>query len=296
MTTAQSLIDATRKTLLGGLVEERNFLSAPYVANSGTLSFTAPAGGIKAGAMLSIGLNSIYVISVSGTTATVQAGQDGSTDANAASGATVRVRPRFPDFDILTALNDDLRALSSPINGLFRMRTVDITATGNTVGYDLTGVTDLIDVHSVRYAMTGSFGMTPRIHRTSWRLERNNDVSEYPSGLRLEIYAGGQPGQPITVQYRAPFGTLSTAADVVETVTGLPSTAVDLPPMGAALRLMAGREIKRSFTEAQGDTRRADEVAAGAAQASFSYLRKQRQDRIVDEASRLQAQYGVMGP
>lgn len=297
MTAAQRLVDETRRLLLGGVNEQRNVLASNYVAASGTVVLTYPVTNIKAGQSVSVGLNTMYVLAVNeGTkTLTVQAGQDGSTDANAASGATLRVRPRFPDFDILTALNDDLRDLSSPLNGLFRMRTVDATFAGNTVGYDLTGVTDLIDIHSVRYAMTGSLGYAPRMHRTDWRLERNNDTDDFASGLRLEVFRGGQPGQPITVTYKAPFTSLTTLADNVETVTGLPATGIDLPPMGAALRLVVGREIKRSFTETQGDTRRAEEVPAGAAQASWRGLAALRDRRIQAEAARLQAQYGVLG-
>ena len=54
---------------------------------------------------------------------------------------------------------------------------------------------------------------------------------------------------------------------------------------------MAGREIKRDFTESQGDTRRAGEVPAGAVAASSRNLQILRQQRITSEAAKLEAIY-----
>jgi hypothetical protein len=61
--------------------------------------------------------------------------------------------------------------------------------------------------------------------------------------------------------------------------------------MGVQIRLMAPREIKRNFTESQGDTRRADEVGAGAVGASVNNLIRMRRDRITAEAAKLIRQY-----
>ena len=74
-------------------------------------------------------------------------------------------------------------------------------------------------------------------------------------------------------------------------VTGLQPSATDLPPIGAAIRLMAGREIKRNFTESQGDTRRSTEVPPGAIAQSANGLARLRQTRIAAEAARLHALY-----
>ena len=61
--------------------------------------------------------------------------------------------------------------------------------------------------------------------------------------------------------------------------------------MGVQLRAMVGREIKRNFTESQGDTRRADEVGPGAIQASWRGLAALRAQRIEAEQARLSQQY-----
>jgi hypothetical protein len=54
---------------------------------------------------------------------------------------------------------------------------------------------------------------------------------------------------------------------------------------------MAGRDIKRTFIESQGDPRRAAEVAPGTSYDSVKGLRVQRQQRIEAEKQRLDAFY-----
>jgi len=61
--------------------------------------------------------------------------------------------------------------------------------------------------------------------------------------------------------------------------------------LGAQIRLLASREVKRNFIESQGDTRRSDEVPAGAMNASVTNLLRLRRDRIQAEAARLNRQY-----
>jgi hypothetical protein len=65
----------------------------------------------------------------------------------------------------------------------------------------------------------------------------------------------------------------------------------DVLRMGVQLRAMVGREVKRNFTEAQGDTRRAAEVQPGAVQASWRGIAAIRQARIEAEQARLSQQY-----
>ena len=54
---------------------------------------------------------------------------------------------------------------------------------------------------------------------------------------------------------------------------------------------MSGREIKRNFTESQGDTRRASEVPPGAILQSSRQLQVLRVQRIAAKAARLDAMY-----
>jgi hypothetical protein len=293
VTTAADLIATTQKRYLrGGAQPQKNKLAANYTAGSSSLTFTYDLRGIQAGATLSIGLNVFYVWSVDTTTKTavVDGGQDGSTDANALAGATVYVNAGYSDFEVFTALNEDIASLSAPSNGLFKVGTVQFTFSSASVGYDLAGVTDLQQILEVRYAEPDSYGRTPRLDTKDYRLERNTTVGEYSSTFSLKLLRGGYPGRTVTVLYRTGFTQLAATTDNL-TVTGLPTTAYDLPPMGAALRLLVGREIRRNDITSQGDTRRAEEVGPGAEAASWRGLAGMRAQRINEEVSKLQAQY-----
>jgi hypothetical protein len=92
------------------------------------------------------------------------------------------------------------------------------------------------------------------------------------------------------VSYKSPL-TLITATTDAKSGTGLPSTAYDLPPLGAALALMTTTPIRREFLDAQGMHRRAEEVPPGAISASMRDLRMRREMRVAAESARIAAMY-----
>lgn len=292
MTTVQDWIESTRSLLMSGQQGERNSLAAPYVAGSGTLAFSGSLGGIVPGVRLSVGTDTFYVRSVTpaGLTASVFGGQEGTTDANASTGALVWVGPRFTDAEILGALQAELSDLSGPGNGLFAMASLELTYATGIVGYDLAGVTDLIDVYELRAQASGAALDWPAIPKQFWRLDRSSNAALFPSGLALSIFTPAWGGLKVRVVYRRGFTAPATTATDVST-TGLPTTAYDIPPLGAALRLVAPREIKRNFTEGQGDTRRSAEVGAGAVAGSYRGIAALRAARIQSEAERLMARW-----
>lgn len=292
MTTVQQWVDRTRQYLQSGYTSERNQLAANYTAGSGTLTFKYPLGGITKGAKLSVGLNTFYVwdVNPSTLTATVTAAEGGSTDVNLTSGATVHVRPLFPDFDVFNALNEEVQSLSSPQSGLFQVKTIDLTYNSAIDGYDISA-TDIQSIYEVRFQEPGPFKDWPRVPAHEWVLERKAFVTDFPSGTALRLNRGGWPGYDVRVTYMAPYASFAALTDDVTSVCGVSAQAADIPPIGAAVRLIAGREIKRNFTEAQPDTRRAEEVPPGAVANSSRSLMLLRQQRIAEEAARLRAQY-----
>jgi len=91
--------------------------------------------------------------------------------------------------------------------------------------------------------------------------------------------------------YKAAFSNVTVETQNLQNISGLPTTCEDIVEMGVQIRLMSAREIKRNFTESQGDTRRADEVGAGAVANSVTGLLRLRRDRIIAEAAKLMRQY-----
>src|SRR5690349_10875429 len=113
MTTTALLIEDTKRILHTGRPDQQNKLAADTTAGATSLSFSFPLDGIQAGATVQVGLELFYVWSVnaSAQTAVVQPAQQGSTAADHDSGDLVAVNPRFSDYAILRALNDDLADL-----------------------------------------------------------------------------------------------------------------------------------------------------------------------------------------
>lgn len=283
MTTALELIQRTETHLLGSVTEKRNRLaSAISDTTSTSLTLTYDAGPITQGARIEIDAEEMYVWAVNGQTVTVERGFNGSTAATHAQNAHVVVDPRYPRHVILRALNDDLRDLSSPVNGLFKSSYVDLTYSPAYDGYDLTGVSDLIGILDVFYEEPTRRGWTP----TQWRLNRDLPTADFASGNAVFINAAF-PGSTVRVRYKAPFSTITYSTSDVETTSGLPASAIDIPVLGAAARLIAGREIPRNQVESQPSTRRADEVPPGAIANSARALLAFRAQRIADEAARL---------
>jgi hypothetical protein len=292
MTTAQGWIDETRDMLLSGYVEELLELGANALIDATTVTITgAASSGIATGVIIEINVEAMYVTGVSGTSVSVIRGYGNSIPSAHTADDIVRISPKFPAYRILEALNNDLRDLSAPDNGVFVMKTTSFTYNAAQGGYNLAGLTNetVQSIYTVTYADPVPIEATePEIR--SWRLKRNRDTSVFSSGLALILYGSGWPGKKVTVSYKSPLTNLANAG-VDKSVTGLQSTAYDLPPLGAALALMVATPIRREFIDAQGSHRRAEEVPPGAISASMRDLRIRRDIRVSAEAARLAAMY-----
>jgi len=290
--TAQGWIDQTRDMLLSGYVEELLQLASGVDSSVTTLPVTGAANsGIVAGVVIEIDTEAMYVTAVSGTDVSVIRGYGGSSPAVHTASDIVRISPKFPAYRIMDALNDDLRDLSTPDNGIFQMKTTSFTYNASQDGYNLSGLTNetVQSIYSVTYADPIPVeAREPEIN--SWKLKRNRDTTAFDSGMALVLYGPGWPGKKVTVSYKSPL-TLVTSTSDAKSATGLQSTAYDLPPLGAALALMSTAPIRREFLDAQGMPRRAEEVPPGAISASLRDLRVRRETRLASEASRLASMY-----
>jgi hypothetical protein len=293
MSTLQSWVDDVRYHLEGDAPVEANQVHSTYTAGSGTLVVRHAMGNIAAGSLISIGTNTLYVVSVSGTaalsTATVIGGFGSSTDANASAASLIRVKPRFTDDRIVKAINAHLNSLSSPKNGLYAVDTIDLDYSAAYSGYELDAT--VVDVLEVRGESTDGSRAWAAIRASEWDLLRNADATDFPSGVGLRLYSGDS-GFGVQVVVATAFTQITNlAADT--TTTGIPATADDIPPLGAAIRLMSGREVSRNDTRSQGDTRRSTEVPAGAVARSYAGLAVLWNQRVTEESARLKRHHPI---
>lgn len=291
MTTAAQLINRTQRQLLSGTVEERNKLAATINSTVTSVTFQYELNGIRAGSIIQVDAELMYVWDVNtGTkTATIERAFNGTTAASHTSGSIVVANPRFPRNQILEALNDELADLSSPMHGLFRVKSIDIDYNGSDRMINFPVNDDVIDLLEVRIRYLASdYLRCPKV-----ALTRNLPTSDFGSGLALTFNQSVRSGQ-LRVTYKTGFTKFTSETDDSVTNAGFPASAEDILILGAQIRLMSPREMKRNFSEAQPDTRRSDEVGAGAISNSVTSLIRMRRDRITAEAAKLVRQYPVM--
>jgi hypothetical protein len=274
-------------------MEEMNRLNGAITSSATSVAFKYSLGGISKGAIISVDFEEMRVWETSGQSAVVERGVSGSTPAAHNDLATVTVRPKFSDFRILRELNNDLRDLSSPFNGLYAVKTVTLTYNATIQGYDLSGVSpSMMGILEVRYDTPGPDKNWPLM--TQWDIMRDMPTSAFSSGAALVLKQAGYPGRSVQVRYRDVFGQFVNPTDDAQTVAFLPDTMVDLPPMGAAIRLVTPRDVKRTFVETQGEPRRAEEVPAGSVVNTLRPLMDLRQLRIMAEQARLIDQFSYV--
>ena len=288
MTTTAVVIDRTLRQLLSGTVEARNKLTTTLTSVSTSVVVDYPLEGLRSGQVCEIDSELMYIWAsdVPTKTLTVQRGFNNSTAAAHTAGAVITVNPRFPRAQVLEAVNDELSDLSSPMHGLFQVKTLNIDYNGSDPMIDLTSVTSIIDLLtvSVRY-MTDDYPIARKV-----RLIRDMPTDDFASGFALRFDQAVFPGR-LRVVYKAPYTATAAEATDINSTCGVQETATDIVALGAQIRLMSPREIKRNFTESQGDTRRSDEVATGAIANSTANLIRLRRDRITAEAARLARAY-----
>ena len=287
MSTTQSVVWETKRLLEGNLVTPQNTLDGAILAGATSLALSETINGIAVGTELEIDQELFRVLSVQGSTVTVKGARRGTTAANHADGSDVFISPRFAVSGIVSALNATLAEMEA--EGLFRETALDITYQSGVSGYDLTGSTTVLDVLAVGYQDEGSEQRYPRIG--SWSLRRNMPTSTFPSGNSLVLDRGGISGLPLRVVYAAPFTRATALDDDLETDLGVPVSMHDIVSLGTSLRQMQGRDARRSYLEAQTDTRRSNEVPIGASQAAMTTMMRSYKDRLGQERMRLVQRY-----
>ena len=291
MTTLNDVIERTKRHLHSGETrDERDKLDGAVASADTTLQLVYGRDGAQSGVVLALGLEELYVWEKTDSTVVVSRGQNGSTAEAHSDQAIIYVKPKFSSFSVLKSVNEELDALSA--DGLYKVSTVALTYVPGTDAYNLTGVTDLIDIISVEYKVNDGSSRWASLPVTQYRLRRDMATADFASGMALTINGYVENGA-MRVTYKAPYSPLSALANDVETVSGLHSQAHDILSIGAALRLVAVSEVSRNFLD-QSETRRATEVPAGARGALIRNLASLRVTRLEAEKSRLYAKRPVM--
>lgn len=302
--TYAALIEKVMRKLTPTQVEQALQVAANYTANASTLTVDsaspAYAAAGRPGTILACGLQLFYVQSDAGSgVLNVIPGYQGSTSVNitastTAAAATVYVKPKFSRFDVSVAINDELMALSAPDVGLGQILTADVTWVPVYLGYPLPATFDsassyILEIQAKQPLPSRRY---PLIRRGEYRTVRNQTSGgsggDFPNGCGLIIYSyKPYAGQPVHIQFLAPFSPLGSLSDDLLTVAGVPFSAQDIVADGAVLRLAPDREVQRNTMGAQPDPRKATEVPPNAIGNSANPVMRRYMLRIGQEQSRL---------
>ena len=288
MSTVGTVIDRTVRQLMSGTVEERNKTTLAINATVTSVTFQYDLSGIRPGGVIQIDNELMYVweISAGSKSVTVERGWNGTTAAAHAASSVATVDPKFPRAQILEAMNAELDDLASPMNGLFQIKILELNYNGTDLMVNLPTTDKIIDLISVslRYISTDYI----KVRRC--RLIRDLPNDDFNTGYAIRFDEQVRAGRMVIV-YKSPFTNITTESQNIQNVTGLPTSCEDILILGSQIRLVGPREIKRNFTESQGDTRRPDEVPSGSVGNSITNLLRMRRDRITSEAAKLMRQY-----
>ena len=287
-TTISDLVDKTRSMVFGGSADTLNVLADDYVAGSGNLRLQYPNRGISNGSLLSVGLNTLYVLAANGdgSSFTVLPSADGGPDTNVISGTVVRCRPKVTTWAVFREIHDAIVDMASPKTGLFQALSFTSTVRHNSSTYplpqdwwdDALGPQRLV---RARYRETGTDNWLP-LHSAEYQVERYavRVVHEPENALQYEFTFG------------FPFYSPQALDDTCDDLGLTEKSQQDIPPLRAAARLSLGVEGRRTQPFAQGDSRRPEEVPITASLSVSREFDRQYREAVMAERSRLVGLFG----
>lgn len=284
MAIVQDLVADVRRQVYGSMTENVNLIQADAAAGVDAIQLDMGVDGIQKGMLLSSGLNVWFVKGVYANTNTVYVipGYDNSPQDAVTAGDMVYVRPRMTDWFAFNAINRQLRSLSSPENGLYRIGTWVATTDSIYQTYEVpTAAADMTSLLRVRWRAPGTSDvwadLQNRFYRWNYSTEQNivRLLVNVPYGTQVEF------------TYRAPFTQATALTDDPVVDLGLAETMLDIPPLGAAVDLLMTTESRRTQVTTQGDSRRPEEVQTTSNSSIAGNLGRIYRGRIQEESARL---------
>jgi hypothetical protein len=291
VTTVAQLIEETKRLVYGTSRIYLNRLDGAITDTASTLTLEFDVNEATRGSILCIDDEIMWVISTSPPTkqVTVMRGYLGTTQAVHSDEAMVEVNPRFPRPYIKRALQQEIDSWGTR---LYKVASSNISLSGITRTYDL-GLSNFINVVDVR--LSPYTGRTTRSNPYRWSVLRDLDVADYPSGAAIELLDNFPSTGVMRIKVAQEFDVSSWTDSTDVEALGLSTSMLDIPPIGAAWRLMSTKEVGRTNMQAQPEPRRSEEVPAGHMASVAAQLKKLRDDRIDEERWTLMNRYPLKG-
>lgn len=200
--------------------------------------------------------------------------------------AQVIMSPMFPRDNIKQAINDTVTAVG---DRLFAVASTTFTFNPSVTTYQIpTGAEDIL---SVSWESVGPSKEWIPVKR--WRQDKMANATAFSSTISVSIYDAITSGRTVMVWYTKEPTTFTSNDQVFSTRTGLPSSAKDVVILGACARLLSFVDSGRlNLTSAEADLNDT-KIPSGAGSSVARYVYALYQQRLSEEASRLQNRYPV---
>lgn len=292
VTTVSQLIEETRRLVYGtSRMSLNRIASTGILAGDVTMTLEFDLKDAVRGALLSIDDEIMWVIDATpaAKSVTMIRGYLGTTPATHALGAIVEVNPRFPRTYIKRALQQEIDSWGTR---LFKVASSNISFSSTTRIYDL-GVSSFINVLNVQ--LSAYTGRTTRPTSYRWQILRDMDPVDFASGSAIELLGDYPTTGTMRIKAAQEFDVTVWADATDVEALGLTTSMTDIPPFGAAWRLMSTKEIGRTNLTAQPEPRKAEESPAGHMASVAAQLKKLRDDRMDEERWTLIQRYPLKG-
>lgn len=294
MATLSDMISEVRSNLAGYTLRQDRITN---LANTGGISTTDTVIQIGSSDNLAKGIieiddELIWIDSFDRTNSTLNVipgfgrGYQGTTPSPHAQNSQVTMTPTFPRGVIKQAINDTINSFYPK---LFATFSTTFTFNAAQVTYNLpAGARDAL---FVSWQTPGPSKEWLPVNR--WRIDRMANVATFNSPTTINLYEKIQPGRTVQVWYSALPVTMTNATDDFVDVTGLPESCRDVVVLGAAYRLLSYIDTGRiNLTSAEADLADA-KLPSTAGASSSKYVFALFQQRLAEEATKLQDRYPI---
>ena len=284
MSTIRDLVADVRRTVYGTMTEQINLIQESASAGVTEIKLELGTDGITRGTMISSGLNVWYVkgVSPNDNTVFVIPGYDNAPLQDVEAGDIVSVRPRLTDWYAFNTINDEIKKLSSPTNGLYRLDSWLANSDSTYQTYDVpVEAQSMVNLLRVRWRAPGTPDVWAELPPRAWKWQLAEGVN------RIQLYANIPSSTEVEFTYKAPFTVAHSLDDDPVADCGLSESMLDIPPLGAAIMLLRTTEARRNQIQTQGDSRRAAEVSTSGNASIANQMQREYDSRVNDEYVRL---------
>lgn len=286
--TFQDVVDQV-DTILHGYSTDLEQVCASGSMTSTDLTFTVDDATQVTAGLIQVDSELMWVKTVDRNASTVHLspfgrGFQGTTAAAHAANSMVVNNPKFPRQHIKTSVQQVINAIYPSI---FQVKQDESqTAKPGRVSYQVPSDCDI--VRDVSWRTIGPSELWKPVQR--WRFRPVADSTDFPTGKAIDIGDPVIPGRTLKITYIAAPGQLNNESDTLG-MAGLDDSSKDILTYGACYRLLTGIEASRLQTNTVTQASRDALVPAGAATNASKYYFALYNQRLHDEALRLQMLY-----